>query len=339
MTICHQLFYETRFLLFILCLAVIGSLPGMAQSCVTAADMDQPTRTALESTAKRFFDMASRGDAAGLKQNAIPGLASSFGGIETAVRDNQENIAGAQPTVRPPFELKQEGDSADQRAEFLCGVFGKSGQTADSAVFVIPNLPSGIYAAATVDATTAKGAYSVTFILQQMGTDWKLGGLYYKEKQVNGHDADWFADKAREFQKKGQSHDAWFYYVEARDLSVPVIFMSTQQTDKLYDEMQKIKPVDLPGGGNTQDLVANGKTYKLTTIFPLVVGKDLDLVVKFQTDSIADTAKTFQDNMAVIKGILAKYPELRDGFDGVVARAVAPSGQDYGSLLPMKEIK
>ena len=34
-----------------------------------------------------------------------------------------------------------------------------------------------------------------------------------------------------------------------------------------------------------------------------------------------------------------KYPEFRDAFDGVVARAVEPSGRDYGSLLPMKDIK
>ena len=37
--------------------------------------------------------------------------------------------------------------------------------------------------------------------------------------------------------------------------------------------------------------------------------------------------------------MVAKYPELRDTFAAVVARAVAPNGQDYGSLLPMKEIK
>jgi hypothetical protein len=30
---------------------------------------------------------------------------------------------------------------------------------------------------------------------------------------------------------------------------------------------------------------------------------------------------------------------LRDAFDGIVARAVEPSGRDYGSLLAMKSIK
>jgi hypothetical protein len=30
---------------------------------------------------------------------------------------------------------------------------------------------------------------------------------------------------------------------------------------------------------------------------------------------------------------------LREGFGGIVARAVAPNGQDYGTLLAMKDIK
>lgn len=301
--------------------------------------MDQATHTALDSTAKRYFDMVARGDAAALKQNSIPSLASAFSGIEDAVKDNQQSLSGVQATPRPVYQLKALEAASDARPEFLCGVFGKNGQTADSVVFLIPGLAPGTYAVETLDASTAKGPYALTFVLQQMGTDWKLGGLYVKDTQVNGHDANWFAERARDFQKKGQTHNAWFYFLEARDLSVPVSFMSTLQTDKLFDEMQSVKPSDLPGNGNPGDLPVAGKTYKVTTVFPLIVGKDFDLVVKYQTDSVSDTAKTFQNNSAVMKALLARYPEFRDAFDGIVARAVAPSGEDYGSMLPMKEIK
>jgi hypothetical protein len=43
--------------------------------------------------------------------------------------------------------------------------------------------------------------------------------------------------------------------------------------------------------------------------------------------------------MELIKALVAKYPELRDAFAAVVARAVAPNGQDYGSMLAMKDVK
>ena len=317
-----------------LCLASTGS--SYAQSCLSARDMDEATRTTLVNTAKRYFDMAARGDSAALRQNSIASLASDFSGIETAVKDNQAGLTGAQATPRPPYLLKAEGNAPLERAEFLCGVFAAQGQTANSAVFVIPNLPPGNYAIETLDANTPKGPYTVSFVLQQQGNEWKIGGFYAKPAQVAGHDGKWFADQARGYKAKGQVHNAWFYFHEARDLLVPVPFMSTQITDKLYDEAETARPSDLP----PVDLAAAaGKTYKLTQIFPLAVGNDLDLVVKYQAADVSNTGQTFQENMAVIKALVGKYPEYREAFAGVVARAVEPSGRDYGSLLPMKDIK
>ena len=122
-------------------------------------------------------------------------------------------------------------------------------------------------------------------------------------------------------------------------ISTPADFMSTQATDKLYDEAQPIQPNDLPSQGNTVDLTAGATTYKLTAVFPQSVGNDLDLIVKYQVSDISNTAQVFQANTALMKALLAKYPEFREAFAGIVARAVDPSGQDYGSMLPMKEIK
>jgi hypothetical protein len=318
---------------------VILSAVMQAQTCLTPEDMDAATKTSLVNTSQRFYDLAAKGDAATLRQNAIPSLAGDFSGIEGAVKDNQSNFSGATATPRPPFLLKAEGTAPLQRAEFLCGVFGPNGQTATSSEFVIPNLPPGNYGIAILDVPTPKGAYTVSFVLQQSGTDWKLGGFYAKAISISGHDGNWFADRARQFKAKGQLHNAWFYFAEARELLVPVPFMYTQKTDKLYDELQAAKPPDLPADGTTTDLASAGKTYKLTAMFPLTVGNELDVVVKYQSPDVSNTTQTFADNMSVIKALLVKYPELRDAFDGAVARAVEPSGRDYGSLLPMKEIK
>jgi hypothetical protein len=318
---------------------VILSALMQAQTCLTPEDMDAATKTALVNAGQRFYDLAAKGDAATLRQNAIPSLAGDFSGIEGAVKDNQPNFSGAKATPRPPILLKAEGTAPLQRAEFLCGVFGPNGQTAASSEFVIPNLPPGNYGIAILDVPTPKGAYTVSFVLQQSGTDWKLGGFYAKATSISGHDGDWFVDRARQFKAKGQLHNAWFYFAEARELLVPVPFMYTQKTDKLYDELQAAKPPDLAADGTTTDLAAAGKTYKLTAMFPLTVGNELDVVVKYQSPDVSNTTQTFADNMSVIKALLVKYPELRDAFDGVVARAVEPSGRDYGSLLPMKEIK
>src|SRR3984885_7588047 len=142
------------------------SAAARAQVCQDAADIDAPIRTAIETTAKRFFDMSARGDVAALRENSIPSVASHFAGIDAAVKENREAFAGANISVRPPYLLTAEGAEPLPRAEFLCGVFGRTGQTKDSAVFVLNNLPPGKYGVAIVDASGDKGAMTLTFILQ-----------------------------------------------------------------------------------------------------------------------------------------------------------------------------
>jgi hypothetical protein len=179
----------------------------------------------------------------------------------------------------------------------------------------------------------------VSLILQQAGTDWKLGGLYIKAAEVAGHNSEWFLARAREYKAKGQTHNAYFYYSEARSLISPLNFMSTLATDKLYDESQNAQPPDVPTNGKTVDLVAGTATYKLTAIFPEIVGNDLDLIVKYQTADASNTNAAYASNYAVIHALVAKYPEVRDAFAAVVARAVDSNGRDYGTLVAMKDIK
>ncbi len=89
-----------------------------------------------------------------------------------------------QEIVKTVFLL--DGTTPVAHAEFYCGVFGKNGQTAGSAVFYFDNLPAGKYGVVLLDATSAKGRMMVSVILQQAGTEWKLGGLYMKAAQVGG---------------------------------------------------------------------------------------------------------------------------------------------------------
>lgn len=329
-----------RNLRFLIAFSLLVLLPSGArgQSCQTSAELDAATRTAITTTAQKYFDMASREDTASLRQNAIPSLASDFSGIESTVKDNQPNLAGAQGAIQTSFLLDASG-SATPNAEFYCGVFGKNGQTANSAAFYLNNLPPGKYAIVLMDGKSAKGRTMFSQVLQQMGGGWKLAGLYIKPAQISGHDSDWFLAQARQYKAKGQLHNAFFYYEEARSLTSPLPFMSTLATDKLFDESQNLQPTDMPLGGKTADLSAGGTTYKLTAVFPQMVGNDLDLIVKYQSADVANTNLAYQSNVTVMKALVAKYPELRDAFIAVVARAVSATGQDYGTLLAIKDIK
>lgn len=312
---------------------------GAAQNCQTSSEIDDATRDSIAAAGRHYFDMAARGDTAAMRAGAIASVASDFSGIDGTVKDHQQDVAGADASVKSTFLLAAEGAGPIPNAEFYCGVFGKSGQTSGSAVFSLTNLPPGKYAIALLETTSAKAKMNFSLVLQQFGADWKLAGLYIKPAQVAGHDTDWFTARAREYKANGQLHNSWFYYVEARSLVSPVPFMSTQANDKLYDEAQPMRPSDIPADGKTVDLVAGAVTYKLTALFPEAVGGDVDLIVKYQVADASNTSQAYQSNLAVAHALVAKYPEVRDAFTAAVARAVDSAGHDYGTLLAMKDIK
>jgi len=321
--------------------ATLAFLPcgARAQSCQTSGELDDATRTAITTAGQRYFDMAAKGDVASMRQNSIPTLASDFSALETKVKDRQPDLAGAQSMVKALFLLDASGSAPIPHAEFLCGVFGKNGQTPGSAALYLDNLPAGMYAAVLLNAASSKGKMMFSEILQQVGTDWKLGGLYITSALAAGHDSDWFLARAREYTAKGQLHNAWLFYLQARSLISPLPFMDTLATDKLYEESHSLQPADMPAGGKTADLAAGTTTYKLTAVFAQGVGNDLDLIVKYQSADASNSNLAYQDNIAVMKAFVTKYPEVKDAFTGIVARAVDAGGHDYGTLLAMKDIK
>jgi hypothetical protein len=317
-------------------LAALAIVPGsLAQTCSSGADLNPATKTALETAARQYLDMSKSGDVAGLKANAIPAITGDFGSIEQAVVTNKPYFAEEQATVAGTYLLDASDAKAPlPRAEFYCGIFN----SADRLAFFIPNLPPGKYAI-VIQKVEGKDPITLTLILQNLGGAWKLAGYYPRLDSVGGHDAQWYLTKAREFKAKGQSHNAWFYYLTAWDLSAPVNFMSTPQLDKIADEMQSARPADIPSDSAPLSLSANGKVFKVTELAAVPVDNNLDLRVRYVNPDAGDSAVAFKDNMAIIKAIVAKYPEVRDGFNAVIARAVDNGGHEYGSLLLVKDVK
>ena len=323
-----------RSILLLLVFALAG--PVLAQNCLTSDDLDSGARSNLQNTALQFFRLSAAGDYAGLKAASIASLAGSFAGVETAVTDHKSDFAGAQATPASTYVLELTGSTPAARAEFFCGVFNSQ----DRVSFIIPNLAPGRYAVVTEDVVGGRQPVKLTFVLQQQGSHWALAGYTVKSTQVGGHNLNWYLAQAREYKSRGQNLAAYLFYLEAWDLSQPVEIEYTVQQEKLGEEMQQARPADWPSPNQPMNLTTGAKTYRVTQLFPAIVGNDFDLIVKYQaTTDVSNTAVAFQDNMAVIKGIVAKYPELRSAFTGVVARAVDSSGRDYGSLLAMKDVK
>ena len=229
-----------------------------AQECFSGSEIDAATSKALEATAQQFYNMSAQGDVAGLKANAVPEVAASFGGIEVAVISHEAYFAQGQPTETRIYLLDATNSKTNwQRADFYCGIYNSPNRIGIS----IPNLPPGRYAL-TIAPVAGKNPATLTLVLAEAGKNsWKLAGYYARANALGGHDGQWFRSKAREYKDKGQAHNAWLYYLTAWDLIAPVDFVSTPTLDKLSDELQAARPADLPSrrspdatGGGRQDL-------------------------------------------------------------------------------------
>ena len=311
-----------------------GSAWAATESCTTSSDMDATTRSAIESVAQQLFAATQSGNVSAMQQISTAAIAGNIGNL---VQANRDKIAGGQAHIRGEWLLDAPGTQNYERAEFFCGLFNSPQRTS----FVIPGLPPGTYALVIQDVTGSKQPYQITYILQQEGGRWKLGGYYPKPHQVGPHDGLWYWVQARDLKKQGSQHTSFFYYLTAVDLLAPVNFMSTPQLEALYSEEQANVPKDIPQ--NPQQpvpLTLNGQTYQIVQAFVLPNDKQgLDLVYKYSVPDVSDQVKTFQQNMAFIKALAQQYPEYKQAFSSIVARAVAPSGQDFGTQLPVSEIK
>lgn len=308
-----------------------------AESCSTSTEMDAATKEALRTTATQDYQLVAGGNAAALLPASTPDVAGNQAALQQLLDEHKANLAGSTATPRNTFLLDATGGQPVlERAEFFCGVFNspiKSG-------FTMQNLPAGKYGLVILDVQNSKVPYFYSILLKQDGAAWKIAGLFPKARQIAGHDAPWYWQQARDFKAKGQPHNAYFYYLAARELASPLTFMGTTKLDSFYDEVSKNVPPDVP---ETQPvtIAGNGKQYQVTSLFVIPNDKNngLDLVMKYNAvTDISDTGKTFLENKEAMRALINKYPEFKEPYGNLVARAVAPNGQDYGSAMPIKDL-
>ena len=76
-----------------------------------------------------------------------------------------------------------------------------------------------------------------------------------------------------------------------------------------------VGPLMFPADGKNADLsVPRRITYKLAEIFPDAVENDLYLHVKYQSADASNPNLAFQNNVAIMKALVAKYPEIKGRF-------------------------
>jgi hypothetical protein len=323
-----------RLKILLVATVLAASLPAWSQSCQTRDEIPDQTRSAMDTAAQQAFDQASRGDVNGLRTSAIPSLQANFNVIAAAVNDNKPALQGAKPQIRTSF-LLDTGATPSADGRFYCGVFGAGGMSPNGAEFDIPGLAAGKYGVVFQDFIGPKGPYVLSTIFQDMG-GWKIADFRIRPEAAQGHDGVWFLERAREYKTKGQTHNAWFFYVTSWDLLAPVPFMDTRLLSKIIQESGTIQPKDVPVGGKPVSFTANGKTYNINDMSVLHEGNNFDLSLRYSVPSTADFNATQADARNLANALVAQYPELKEVFNNIWAHAVDPNGGDVPGLINLK---
>ncbi len=317
---------------------IVGTPLAVAVSCTTQSQLPEADRSSIVHSAKSLATLAQSGDTGGLKAMTISSVAAKFDPIAAAVEAASPLIQRASITVDALYLL----DSSDLKktedeTQFFCG-----GANAHEVVLTIPNIPSGKYAVVVLHATGVDSPQSMTFILAHEGSnaaEWKLAGCFIHALTSAAHDGVWYWSQAREFARKGQKWNAYFYYQTAAYLLSPVYFFSSPNLDKLLREQASLGLSNLPNNTQPMTLSGGGPSFEIQDMHTDSSLGGLDLVINYKSSDTSDPVAARTRNVALMKALLSQHPELRDGFHGLWAYANAPNQQPFANELAMGQIQ
>lgn len=273
-----------------------------------------------------------------VRADTIPSVAAKFDSLAATIQQVAPQIQKASITVNALYNLNaQDLGAHGEQAQFFCGVSG----SARVITVTIPRLPPGNYALVLVHATGVEQPHQMAMILQNEpagSTQWKLAGLVVRPLTAAGHDGVWFWRQARAFVDKKQDWNAYFYYQTAQYLLNPADFLSSANLQKLQKEMQAVSPPDLPGE-HALTINVGDDNLEITALRTESFEGALDLVIDYKAKNVSDPVATRTQIVALMKTMLARYPELREGFHGLWVYAYNNSGQPFAIELPMNQIQ
>lgn len=315
---------------------LIGEVAG-AVTCTTQSQMTDAQRSAFVQAAHNLTTEIQAGNISAVKSNTISSVAAQFDSIAGTIQTVAPDLQGANFAIQNIYALNAADLKSPADTQFFCSIPGSEMLITVS----LAQLPPGNYALILVHANGTKQPQQMALILANDpvgSTQWKLAGFYVRPLTLAGHDSVWYWTQAREFAKKKQQWNAWFYYQTAAYLALPADFFSSPNLEKLQKEMDGTKPDGLPGA-EPMAVAANGQTYEITNLHTDGSLGQLDLVVNYNATDTSDPVATRSRNIDVMKALLAQHPELREGFHGLWVYANAPNQRPFGIEQPMNQIQ
>lgn len=307
-------------------------LAGYAATCTSQAELTAADRNALATAGAQLAQAVMAQDDSTLQAALLPAEAGAWNGIHEAVDDAVPLLKGGQVELRNLYVLDASMQAGPADTQFFCS-------NADGTLTVtitMRSLPPGKYAVVLADAAGAPMGGQMGLILGWTDSGWRLAGLTVRPGMLEGHDGVWYWTHARELAANGQPWSAWFCYMTARALLLPVDFLSSPNLEKLDSEAAQI--TGSPQSGFPLSIPDGDRTWKIDSMHVDATLNHDDVGVVYESSGVSDAAAQRTEAVTVMSALLRARPELRLNFHGLWAYAAANGKTTPVMELPMGQI-
>jgi hypothetical protein len=319
-----------------ICCFVLQLQLAHAATCSTQSQMAPQQRDLLANQARAMIALVQEGNTSGLRARTLPAIAADFEGIASSVTSLSPLMQNSTITVEDLYLLDASMvQPGTERTQFFCGT--------PTVVLTFNGMPPGNYALAILHATGVPHPQQISIILAgTQGNQWQLAGFYAKPMLVADHDGVWYWSSARKFTETKSNWPAVLYFRVAQNLLSPVDFLSSPNLEKLQQETEQARPVDLPGKTPLM-LSAQGSTFEVTAVDTTTQFGPLDIDLHYtpnpaQTAQLRVPVSARQQVTDVMSALLLQHPELKQAFHGIWIHADQGNASLFALELPMDQI-
>ena len=289
-----------------------------AATCSTQSQMPPQQRDLLANQARAMIALVQQGNISGLRARTLPAIAADFDGIAASVTTLSPFMQNSTITVDDLYLLDATMvQPGTERTQFFCG--------SPTVILTFNGIPPGRYALAILHATGVTHPQQISIILASAtGDQWQLAGFYAKPMLVADHDGVWYWTSARKFSQMKANWPAILYFRVAQNLLSPVDFLSSPNLEKLQQETDQARPVDLPGKSPLM-LNAEGSTFEVTAVDTTTQFGPLDIDLHYlpnsaQAAQLRVPVSARKQVTDVMSALLLQHPELKQAFHGIWIR-------------------
>ena len=182
----------------------------------------------------------------------------------------------------------------------------------------------------------------MTLVLHRENNVWGLVSVHMNNCEANGHDGNWFAKRAQEFESKGMRRIAFLYRNFAAQLLIPSPYIIVPSASRQLQEAAKQEGppnMPFPGARPSETWRADdGTEFRVESVSIASAPSFLSLEVRYKSaQKEPDSQEAKAERQKLYRYVIEQFPEYREAFDGVFIGSVTWWGKGFRDYFSFNE--